>query len=185
MKLFKPILLSFLIISPFMSVFAQYNALQINLEKHSVVIGKSQRVSVFCDFDGKHYYVGRKGSPKLEYSNPETWIKRDADCLKEITKKEFDSMAEMVLGLSSMNLVFGLNLVEYEITHDPDCVLLELSISGQRIVYELFLPFDPTNSHLKQFESICEQILLLADEDPDEFLNRQSKKWYQELQLKK
>ena len=185
MRLFKPIILIIFIISPFMSVFAQYNALQINLEKHSTIIGKNQRISVFCDFDGQHYYVSRKDYPIMESSNPETWFKRDANCLKEITKKEFDSTAEMVLGLSSMNLVFGLNLVEYEISHDPDRILLELSISGQRIVYELFLPFDTTNSHTKQFESICEQIILLADEDPDEFLNRQSKKWYQKIQLKK
>lgn len=164
-----------------MGGFAQFNGLQINLEKSCHVIEQNKRISVFCDFDGQHYYIGNKVSPRIDYSNPETWFKQDADTLRELSKNEFDRIAELVLGLSSINLLFGLNLNELGIAHDPDVVLLELFINGQSISYRLYLPLNPNNSHLKQFEDVCEQIILLAEENPDVFLERRTNKWYQRL----
>jgi hypothetical protein len=165
-------ILCFLWLLPCANVFAQFDALQINLEKHSIVIGEDQRISLFCDFDGCHYYVVKKASCQNDYSKQETWFKRDGDWIKELEKGEFDEMAEIVLGLSVMNLAFGLNLANLEIVHDPKTILLELVINGQIISYQLNLPLNSNNNKLKQFENICERIIMLANENPDTFLER-------------
>ena len=156
----------------------QLDGLQINLEKKSKVIGESQRISLFCSFDGKHYYVGSKAAPKMDFSNPDSWFKRDADTLMEITKQEFNVVSEMVLGLSSINLIGGLDANSFKIVHDPTIIELELSMNGQTISYRLFLPLCH-NTHFKQFEEVCEAIILLAKGDPDAFLERAAKKRYE------
>ncbi len=157
--------------------FGQFEGLQINLEKKSMVIGKNQRISLFSSYDGQHYYVGNKADPKMDSSNPDSWFKRDVDTLIEISKQEFNVVSEKVLGLSSINLLCGLNANSFKIVHDPTIIELELSINGQTVSYSLFLPLYQ-NTHFKQFEEVCEAIILLANEDPDEFLERKSKKWY-------
>lgn len=141
-------------------------------------IPKNQRISIFCSFDGQHYYVGNKDTPEVNPSNPDVWMKRDADTLFEISKHEFNRISELVLGLSSINLLGGLDASELWITNDPTIIELELSISGQTVSYCLFLPLNQKNVRFKQFEEACEAIILLAHEDPDEFLERKSKKWY-------
>ena len=160
--------------------FGQFDGLQINLEKKSMVIGKNKRISLFCSFDGQHYYVGNKAAPKMDSSNPDSWFKRDADTLMEISKQEFNVVSEMVLGLSSINILDGLDVNSFKIVHDPTILELELSINGQTVSYRLFLPLYQ-NTHFKQFEEVCEAIILLAKEDPDEFLERttKKKKWYE------
>ena len=164
------VLLLFLLLST--NVFAQFDGLQINLEKKSIVITKNQRISVFCSYDGQHYYVGSKANPKIDTSNPDTWDKRDADNLHEITKEDFNRISEMALGLSSVTLLGALDPSELYIVHDPIVIELELYISGQSVKYSLFLPLSQNDFHNRQFLDLCEQIILLAGEDPNKFLER-------------
>ena len=164
------ILLLFLLLST--NVFAQFDGLQINLEKKSIVIAKNQRISVFCSYDGQHYYVGSKANPKIDTSNPDTWDKRDADNLHEISKENFNRISEMALGLSSVTLLGALDPSELYIVHDPIVIELELYISGQSVKYSLFLPLSQNDFHNRQFLDLCEQIILLAGEDPNKFLER-------------
>lgn len=164
------VLLLFLLLST--NVFAQFDGLQINLEKKSLVIAKNQRISVFCSYDGQHYYVGSKANPKIDASNPETWNKRDADTLLEISKEDFNRISEMALGLSSITLLGALDPSDVWIVNDPTVIELELDISGQSVKYSLFLPLSQDDFHNRQFLDLCEQILLLAGEDPNKFLER-------------
>ena len=164
------VLLLFLLLST--NVFAQFDGLQINLEKKSIVIAKNQRISVFCSYDGQHYYVGSKANPKIDTSNPDTWDKRDADNLHEITKEDFNRISEMALGLSSVTLLGALDPSELYIVHDPIVIELELYISGQSVKYSLFLPLSQNDFHNRQFLDLCEQIILLAGEDSNKFLER-------------
>ena len=166
----KALLLFLLLLST--NVFAQFDGLQINLEKKSLVIAKNQRISVFCSYDGQHYYVGSKTNPKIDTSNPETWDKRDADTLLEISKEDFNRISEMALGLSSVTLLGALDPSELYIVHDPIVIELELYISGQSVKYSLFLPLSQNDFHNRQFLDLCEQIILLAGEDPNKFLER-------------
>lgn len=155
--------------------YSQFDGLQINLEKKSFVVTKNQRVSVFCSPDGAHFYVGNKSIPKVDYSNPDSWMKRDADTLFEISKTDFDRIAELALGLSSINLLGGINTSALYIVNDPVLVELELCINGQIVSYSIFLPVDCENRHFSQFCKLCEEILLLAKVDPDVFLERKTK----------
>ena len=164
------VLLLFLLLST--NVFAQFDGLQINLEKKSIVIAKNQRISVFCSYDGHHYYVGSNANPKIDTSNPDTWDKRDVDNLHEITKEDFNRISEMALGLSSVTLLGALDPSELYIVHDPIVIELELYISGQSVKYSLFLPLSQNDFHNRQFLDLCEQIILLAGEDPNKFLER-------------
>lgn len=161
------------------NVFAQFNGLQINLEKKSIVIDKNQRISVYCSYDGQHYYVGNKANPKIDTSNPDTWDKRDADTQNEISKEDFNRISEMALGLSSITLLGALDPSDIRIVHDPTIIELELYISGQSVTYTMFLPLNQNDFHYRQFEDLCEQIILLAGENPDVFLERKARKWYQ------
>lgn len=170
-------LLLFLTVS-ISSAYAQFNGVQINLEKKSMVIGESKRVSVFSDMKSNRYFVGNKESPKIDNSNPDTWFKRDADTLFEISKIDFDRVSELCIGFSSINLCGGMKTNDYIISTEPKLLELEIIIGGQSICYTLFLPFDKNNEHLKQMEDLCETILLLAGEDVDAFLERKEKKWY-------
>jgi hypothetical protein len=157
--------------------YAQFDGLQINLEKKSMVSYKNQRISIFCSYDGQHCYVGNKANPKYDASNPDTWSKRDADTLQEISKRDFNRIAELSLALSSINLLGGLNPSEISITHDPTIIELEITIGGQKVTYSLFLPLNQNDFHFGQFEALCEEIIILANKNPDEFLERKGKKW--------
>ena len=84
----------------------------------------------------------------------------------------------MALGLSSVTLLGALDPSEVRIVYDPTTIDLELRINGQSVSYSLFLPLSQDDFHNRQFLDLCEQIVLLAGEDPNKFLEIK-KKWYQ------
>ena len=158
------------------SAFAQFDGLQINLAKKSFLVAKNQRISIYCSYDDKsnsHYYAGNKANPK--YDSPESWW--DFDTIRELSKEDFNRISESALGLSSVTLLGAIDPRELRIVYDPTVIELELNISGQSVKYSLFLPLSQDDFHNRQFLDLCEQIILLAGEDPNKFLER--KKWYQ------
>lgn len=158
------------------NVFAQFDGLGITLMKKSFIIAKNQRIKVYFSFDenhGSHYYIGNKANPK--YDSPQSFW--DFDTIKEISKEDFNRISEMALGLSSVTLLGAIDPSELQIVYDPIVIELELDINGQSVTYSLFLPLSQDDFHNRQFLNLCEQIILLAGEDPNKFLER--KKWYQ------
>lgn len=159
------------------NMFAQFDGLRINLAKKSMFIAKNQRISIYCSFDdnsNSHYYVGNKANSKYDSANS-YW---DFDTIREISKEDFNRISEMALGLSSVTLLGALDPSEVRIVYDPTTIDLELWINGQSVSYSLFLPLSQDDFHNRQFLDLCEQIVLLAGEDPNKFLEIK-KKWYQ------
>ena len=159
------------------NVFAQFDGLRINIAKKSMLIAKNQRISMYCFYDDNgdsHYYVGNKANPKYDNANS-YW---DFDTIREILKEDFNRISEMALGLSSVTLLGAIDPSEVRIVCDPTIIDLELSINGQSVSYTLFLPLSQDDYHNRQFLDLCQQIVLLAGEDPNKFLEIK-KKWYQ------
>lgn len=159
------------------NLLAQYDGLRITLWKGSLVVDKTEKICAYCNPVDSSYYVAIKKQPRF----PDDWMSENHDTVYEIAKNEFNRLAELCLGLSSLNILGGIDASAVFFGNEfGSSLLLDLMINGQSVSYRINSPFDKNNRHFKQFGEVCEAIILLAKEDPDEFLERKTKKkkWY-------
>ena len=152
------------------NLFAQYDGLIITLWKSSLIVSKTEIISTYCNPIDSSYLISIK-------KNPEDQMSTDYDTVYKIKKEEFDSLAELCLGLSSSNILGGIDpsVVSFE-NEFKSSLLLSLMINGQEISYRINCPFDMNDPHLKQFGEICKAIIILAKEDTNQFLEIKTKK---------
>lgn len=163
------IILLLVLVTCFQTGFAQYDYLQINIEIHNPN-KKNNRLRCSLYKDSTSYLVSVKNNPMFKGDNYETWLKRDADIIIKISKEDFNSVAEKVIGLSSFELLKGMNPSNPVIGNDGYGVILEIVVTVDKISYSIWSPSRNTKErNLESFLTICKGILLLAKLKPKDY----------------
>ena len=172
MRMKKEIVLLVLIISAMtLKVFGQYDAVQICLTKFSFVIKENQRITMFCDKRCNSYFVGIKDYPYIDENDLNTLLLTNADTLFEITKTDFNRIVEMCMGLSSFNILSGMNTQETILVWDASSISLKIYANNESVCYDVLLPIkNVSERHLQQFVIVCEEILKLTNLSAKRFL---------------
>jgi len=147
-----------------MKSFAQYDALQINLEIFNPKNKKNNRLrlSLYRD-DSSLYVISVKNNPEFKNDNYETWLKRDSDTALKISKEDFNSVAEKVIALSSFEVLKGMNPSNPIIWNDGIGVILEMVVNMDKIKFSIVDPnYNTKERNLEPYIVICKEILLLA-----------------------
>jgi len=168
----KEILFLVIIVSTMtLKVFGQYDAVQICLTKHSFVVKENQRITMFCDKQCNSYFVGVKDYPYIDENDHSTLLLTNADTLFEITKTDFNRIVEMCMGLSSFNLLSGMNTQETILVWDASSISLKIYVNDESVCYDVLLPIkNVSERHLQQFEIVCKEILELTNLSAKKFL---------------
>ncbi len=166
----KLVSLVMLVLSSY-SGFAQYNALQVNLEiqtprkEHNKI-----RISLYQE-DSASFLLGIKRNPIFNPNDDKTWLKRDSDTVLKIRKEDFSSVAKEVMSLSSFEILKGMNPSVLMIGSDGVSVNLEIDVNTDKISYCIGSPtFNTKERNLEQYLAICREILLLAKINPKDYL---------------
>ncbi len=151
----------------FHSGFAQFAALQINMEVRTFrKEDHHTRFSLYCK-DSTISLLGIKHNPVVDSNDPETWMKRDADTVIEISIADFNKIVGMAINLSPSLIIKGAHPNNFMISHERTSVSLDLAVNGEHISYIVESPIYNTESrNLGPFLAICKEILLLAKLKP-------------------
>jgi hypothetical protein len=154
----------------------QYNGIEICLTKHSFVIDENQRVTLFYDKSCNSYFVGIKDYPYIDENDLNTLLLTNADTLFEISKTDFNRIVEMCMGLSSFNILSGMNTQETTIINDASSISLTIMANYESVCYDVLLPIENVSErHLQQFVIVCEEILNLTNISANKFLEKRHK----------
>lgn len=177
MRMKKEIALLFFIISAIsLKAFGQYDAVEICLTKFSFVIKENKRITMFCDKQCNSYFVGVKDYPYIDENDHSTLLLTNADTLFEITKTDFNRIVEMCMGLSSFNVLSGMNTQETTIINDASSISLTIWANYESVRYDVLLPIENVSErHLQQFVLVCEEILKLTNISTNKFLEKRHK----------
>lgn len=163
--------LVFIITAMTLKVFGQYDAVEICLTKHSFAIKENKRITMFCDESNSSYFIGIKDYPYIDENDLNTLLLTNADTMFEITKTDFNRIVEMCMGLSSFNVLSGMNTQETTIVYDASSISLKILANYESVCYDVLLPIkDASERHLQQFVIVCEEILKLTNLSAKRFL---------------
>lgn len=156
--------------------FCQYDGVEICLTKHSFVIDENKRITLFCDKSCNSYFAGIKDYPYIDENDLNTLLLTNADTLFEITKTDFNRIVEMCMGLSSFNVLSGMNTQETTIINDASSISLTIWANYESVRYDVLLPIENVSErHLQQFVLVCEEILKLTNISTNKFLEKRHK----------
>jgi len=170
MKEIKKIIFLFMLVLNFQASFAQYNYLQINLEiQTSKKENNNIRISLYQE-DSVSFFLGIKKNPILNSKDYKTWLKRDADTIIKISKEDFNLVTEKIMGLSSFEVLKGMNQSNPIIGNDGTGVILEIVLTMDKISYTIWNPScDTKKRKLEPFLAICKELVLLAKMNPNDY----------------
>ena len=113
--------------------------------------------------DSVSFYLGIKKKSILNSKDCKTWLKRDPDTIIKISREDFNSVAEKVMGLSSFEVLKDMNQSNPIIGNDGTGVILEMVVTMDKISYSIWSPsYNTKERNLEPFLAICKDILLLA-----------------------
>ena len=167
----KIVLLFFIVSAITIKAFGQYDAVEICLTKHSFVIKENKRITMFFDETTSSYFIGIKDYPYIDENDLNTLLLTNADTLFEITKTDFNRIVEMCMGLSSFNVLSGMNTQGSIIVCDASSISLKIWANYESVCYDVLLPIkNVSERHLQQFVIVCEEILKLTNLSAKRFL---------------
>lgn len=147
---------------------AQNNYMQINLEVKSLLKDKNIRFSLFQQ--DSIFYLGIKKNPKVDFQDPQTWSKRDADKVIVISKGDFYSVIQKCMELSSIEIIKGFNHTD-TIYEFESSVNLEIDAIRDCVSFKIDNPTYRTKERrLDAFLDICKEIFEIAKMRPGDYL---------------
>lgn len=159
----KKIVFLFILVLISQASFAQYNYMQINLEiQTSKKENNNIRICLYQE-DSVSFFLGIRKKSILNPNDCKTWLKRDVDTIIKISKEDFNSVIEKVMGLSSFEVLKGMNQLNPIIGNDGCSVILEIVVTMDKISYSIWSPsYNTKERNLELFLAICKDILLLS-----------------------
>lgn len=159
-----------------LKVFCQYDGVEICLTKHSLVISENQRITLFYEESCNSYFAGIKNYPYINEKDINSFDSKNADTLFKMSKTDFNRIVEMCMGLSSFNVLSGMNTQGTAIIHEGSSISLTISANYESVRYDILLPIENASErHLQQFVVLCEEILRITNLSTKEFLEKRAK----------
>lgn len=156
--------------------FCQYDGVEICLTKHSPVISENQRISLFYEESCNTYFAGIKDYPYIDKNDINTLDSKNADTLFKMSKADFNRIVEKCMGLSSFNVLSGMNTQETVVINEGSSISLTISANYESVRYDILLPIENVSErHLQQFVVLCEEILKMTNLSAKRFLEKRPK----------
>ncbi|MBR5631653.1 MAG: hypothetical protein IKW82_08425 [Bacteroidales bacterium] len=173
------VLLSIVLITVIhLKVFSQYDGVEICLTKHSPVISENQRITLFYEESFDSYFAGIKNYPYINEKDISSFDSKNADTLFKMSKTDFNRIVEMCIGLSSLNVLSGMNMQGTAIIYEGSSISLMISANYESVRYDILLPIENVSErHLQQFVVLCEEILKITNLSAKRFLGIKTKRF--------
>lgn len=165
------VLLLFVFTAITIKAFCQYEGVEICLTKNSFVIDENRRITLFYNNSSNSYFAGVKYWPYIDENDISSFSPTKADTLFTISKIDFNRIVELCLGLSSLNILSGMNTQETTVVNDPNSITLTIWANYESVRYDFLLPIDNARErHLQQFVVLCKEIINTTDLSVNSFL---------------